>query len=330
MNKGGSCSGQLTLMDFVKTKPVKSIMYQCKPVAYLVYGEGDRERVDAFKRSFVDINFVDECNGQEEIDYVLLFISKKNLKNEKFLERFLDSYQYKNGEKIVGLIIDDEIYHQKNRMKLYKYYNKSFKRANQLIQSGTTNDDIRHIVGVYERSRQKVGDFLNEILHAEKVGCAEARFEEMLRRDTGKGHRIRMGSEKENKWMQENATTNVNYNYNYINNNCNIGENNNGNSGEVNSYGDYNIINSGVGKDELECLCDAVTSNIGALNEENQKRVKDMLVEVQTMYRDERKSPKDRLGKCLANVAAMFTIINGVPNAVEQLQQLQTFLMTHL
>lgn len=324
MNKGGSCSGQLTLMDFVKTKPVKSIMYQCKPVAYLVYGECDRERVNAFRQCFVDVEFIDECNRREQVDYVLLFISKKTLKNEMFLERFLDSYQYKNGKKILGFIIDNEIYYQKSRMKLYKYYEKRYKRANKLIQSGTTNDDIRHVMGIYERSRQKVGDYLNEILYADKGICAENRFEELLRDDTGKGHRIRMGSETENKGMQENSTMNVNYN------NCYIRESNNGNSGEVNSYGDYNVINRGIGKDELECLCDAVTGNISALNEENQKRVKDMLVEVQTMYRDERQSPKDRLGKCLTNVATMLTIIKALPNAVEQLQKLQTFLMTHL
>lgn len=324
MNKDSSCPGQITLMDIYKYKPAKNKMYQWKPVTYIICGESDRERVVAFKNCFVDINFVDDCNEQDEIDYVLLFVSKKNLKDEKFLERFLNSYQNKKCKKIVGFIIDDEIRDPKNRMKLYKYYDKSFMRANQLMQKGISNDDIRRIWGIYEKSRQKIGDYLNEILHEEKRICAEDQFEEQLREDTGKGHRIRMSSEKENKGMQEKLTTNVGNIYN----NCTI-EENNGNSRVVHSYGDNNNINNGIGKDELECLCDAVTSNISSLNEENQKKVKDMLVEVQKMYR-EKQSPKDRLGKCLKNVATMLTIINGLPNAVEQLQQLQTFLITNL
>ena len=53
----------------------------------------------------------------------------------------------------------------------------------------------------------------------------------------------------------------------------------------------------------------------------------DIITEI---YKDEKQKPKDRLGKCLKNVATMLTIINGLPNAMEQLQQLQTFLITNL
>lgn len=330
MNKDSSCPGQITLMDIYKYKPAKNKMYQRKPVTYIICGESDRDMVVAFKNCFVDINFVDDCNEQDEIDYVLLFISKKDLKDEKFLERFLNSYQNKKCKKIVGFIIDDEIREPKNRMKLYKYYDKRFMRANQLIQKGISNDDIRRIGVIYEKSRQKVGDYLNDILNGEKRICAEDQFEEQLREDTGKGHRIRMGSEKENKGMQENPTMNVNYNNNNYNYNCSFRDNNNGNSGGVNSYGDNNNINNGIGKDGLECLCDVIIGNISSLDEENKKNMRDMLEEVKEIYKDEKQKPKDRLGKCLKNVATMLTIINGLPNAMEQLQQLQTFLITNL
>lgn len=99
----------------------------------------------------------------------------------------------------------------------------------------------------------------------------------------------------------------------------------------VTNIGDKNTviqINSGKA-DELESITRGIMENLSGLKDKDA----DGIIDVVDMVREELAKPKpkeSRLKNCLALIAPMFTVANGVPTLVDNLQRLVDYITLFL
>lgn len=105
------------------------------------------------------------------------------------------------------------------------------------------------------------------------------------------------------------------------------------NGGQVNIAKDNaNIIatqNNGINGNELDNILKGIMDNLSSL----QKEDADEIIDVVEMVKEEliKTEPKiSRLKNCLALIAPMFTIANGVPALANNLQKLQDFILQYI
>ena len=105
------------------------------------------------------------------------------------------------------------------------------------------------------------------------------------------------------------------------------------NGGQVNVASGNATINAtqnnGVNGKELDDIIKGIIENLTDLKKEDA----DEIVDVIEMAREELIKPEpkvSRLRNCLALIAPMFTIANGIPTLVANLQKLQEFISLHI
>lgn len=85
------------------------------------------------------------------------------------------------------------------------------------------------------------------------------------------------------------------------------------------------IQNNGISVDELDDIIKGIMGNISDLQQEDADKIKDVV----EMAKEELTKPEPRVGRlksCLSLIASMFTIANGIPTLVSNLQRLQEFI----
>lgn len=83
--------------------------------------------------------------------------------------------------------------------------------------------------------------------------------------------------------------------------------------------------NNGINANELDEIINAITDNLSDLNEEDADSIRDIV----DMAKDELEKPESkvsRLKNCLALIAPMFTIANGIPTLTDNLQKLVDYI----
>lgn len=117
---------------------------------------------------------------------------------------------------------------------------------------------------------------------------------------------------------------------NSINNNSMII---NMNGGQLNFARDNATINAtqnnGINGNELDDIIKGIMENLSELKKEDADEIADII----EMAKDELTKPEpkvSRLRNCLALIASMFTIANGIPTLADNLQKLQEFISLYI
>lgn len=87
----------------------------------------------------------------------------------------------------------------------------------------------------------------------------------------------------------------------------------------------YAIQNNGVNTNELDSIIKDITENLSDLKEENAEEIRDVV----DMAKEELVKPEpkvSRLRNCVTLIAPMFTIANGIPDLVSNLQRLVDYI----
>lgn len=105
------------------------------------------------------------------------------------------------------------------------------------------------------------------------------------------------------------------------------------NGGQVNVASGNATINAtqnnGVSASELDDIIKGITDNLSKLEKENADEIADVVEMAKNEL--EKSEPKaSRLRNCLALIAPMFTIANGIPTLVTNLQRLQEYISSYI
>ncbi len=91
--------------------------------------------------------------------------------------------------------------------------------------------------------------------------------------------------------------------------------------------GNVNAIqNNGIGNNELDAIIGEIKNNLSELKKEDAEEIMDIV----DMAREELAKPQpkvSRLRNCIALIAPMMTIVNGIPTLSSNLQKFQEFIM---
>lgn len=105
------------------------------------------------------------------------------------------------------------------------------------------------------------------------------------------------------------------------------------NGGQVNVASGNAIIhatqNNGVSASELDNIIKGIMSNLSTLKTEDADEIADVV----EMAKNELMKPEPRVSRlrnCLTLIAPMFTIANGIPTLVANLQKLQEYIILHI
>lgn len=101
------------------------------------------------------------------------------------------------------------------------------------------------------------------------------------------------------------------------------------NGGQFNYAKDNATINAtqnnGVSADELDRIIKGIMENLSGLKQEDADSIRDIV----DMANEELKKPEPRVSRlrnCLTLIAPMFTVVNGIPILVSNLQKLTDFI----
>ena len=89
------------------------------------------------------------------------------------------------------------------------------------------------------------------------------------------------------------------------------------------------IQNNGINGNELDDIIKGIMENLARIKKEDADEIEDLV----KMVRDELVKPEpkaSRLRKCLTLVAPMFTIANGIPMLMNNLQKLQNIIVQYI
>lgn len=87
--------------------------------------------------------------------------------------------------------------------------------------------------------------------------------------------------------------------------------------------------NNGISANELDCIIKGIMDNLSGLEEDDADRIRDIV----DMAKDELEKPEpkvSRLKNCLALIAPMITVANGVPVLVGNLQRLMDYVTPYI
>lgn len=87
----------------------------------------------------------------------------------------------------------------------------------------------------------------------------------------------------------------------------------------------YATQNNGVTANELDSIIKGIMNNLSGLKEEDADSIRDIV----DMAKDELEKPEpkvSRLKNCLSLIAPMFTVANGIPTLVDNLQKLMDYI----
>ena len=87
--------------------------------------------------------------------------------------------------------------------------------------------------------------------------------------------------------------------------------------------------NNGANANQLNDIIKGIMENLSGLNKENADEITDVV----DMVKEELSKPEpkpSRLRNCLTLIAPMFTVANGIPTLVENLQKLVDYVMPYI
>ncbi|MBD8919701.1 hypothetical protein DXD13_08820 [Agathobacter rectalis] len=94
--------------------------------------------------------------------------------------------------------------------------------------------------------------------------------------------------------------------------------------------GNVNAIqNNGIGNNELDAIIGEIKNNLSELKKEDAEEIMDIV----DMAREELAKPQpkvSRLRNCIALIAPMMTIANGIPTLSSNLQKFGEFIMNYI
>lgn len=94
--------------------------------------------------------------------------------------------------------------------------------------------------------------------------------------------------------------------------------------------GNVNAIqNNGIGNNELDAIIGKIKNNLSELKKEDAEEIMDIV----DMAREELAKPQpkvSRLRNCIALIAPMMTIANGIPTLSSNLQKFGEFIMNYI
>lgn len=96
----------------------------------------------------------------------------------------------------------------------------------------------------------------------------------------------------------------------------------------INANGNATVTvnqNNGISANELDCIIKGIMDNLSGLDENDADRIRDIV----DMAKDELEKPEpkvSRLKNCLALIAPMITVANGVPALAGNLQRLMEYI----
>lgn len=91
----------------------------------------------------------------------------------------------------------------------------------------------------------------------------------------------------------------------------------------------YATQNNGVSASELDNIIKGIVDNLSDLKEEDAESIKDVV----DMAKEELAKPEPKVGRlrsCITLIAPMFTIANGIPALVHNLQKLVDYIMPYI
>lgn len=334
MKKNSNCAGQMVFEFAVhKTRQNETIKYPVDPKVYLLFDKKDASRIENFKQNFTGIKYIESKEFYAGFaDYILIFLSMEGLMNEEFLKAYMDVDDNIDNGKMIGLIIDDDLRKLERRFELYEFYHNMFLKICDFKKENGSNADIRRCGDIYERCSEKIGEFLDKTLNNEKNKriCAEDIFELCLKNDGKNGLRIDHSKKVDCKNVEEGKIMETKNEYN--NYNCTIVNADKSNQISFNEGSEnFSVIQkNGIEEGELINMCDALVNEIHILNEEDRSEFKKLIEQIKEEFGDSQKSKENKLTKCLKLIVPMLTIANGTPTLCENIQNLQSFLMTHI
>lgn len=108
------------------------------------------------------------------------------------------------------------------------------------------------------------------------------------------------------------------------------------NGGQVNIANDsstmnieQNNYNNGLDANQLNDIIKGIMENLSGLNKEDA----DVIADTVDMVKEELEKPEPKAGRlrnCLTLIAPMFTVANGMPTLVENLQKLVDYVMPYI
>lgn len=105
------------------------------------------------------------------------------------------------------------------------------------------------------------------------------------------------------------------------------------NGGQVNLASDNSTVNvnqnNGINENELDNIIKGIMNNLSTLKKEDADEIVD-IIQI-TKEELEKAEPKvSRLKNCINLIAPMFTIVNGIPSLVNNLQKLADYITRYI
>lgn len=257
-------------------------------------------------------------------------ILKEGISEDAFCANYNDEYEYEwfyIGREIeifyTKLGIDYSIIAERKAIKYDSEYETAYK--NYLIQDAwheleQIEDDTKFIYGVY---------VLSKILIGKKQNSLKKDFDELINKLIYENYSIKEETEVNNNFKEMDENSDEKRKMIHMSKGATF----NISGGQINISNDNATINAtqnnGVGVDKIEDIIKGITENLSRLDSKEANKLADIL----DMAKDELTKPEpkvSRLRNCLALLAPMFTVSNGIPTLEMNLHRLHDFIMQYI
>lgn len=242
------------------------------------------------------------------------FVTTSESKTVTAHEIFNNNYHIsEKNNRIIPLIIDDELYKPIEKTKMIKKLQKEIDEYEKAYFDGNYNGDIAEELRKMQRILETIKSFVNLSLDRNKT--IDKHYSKKIRDYIKYDSKMDVKLKEENKGKENrNMTVIVN-------------------GGQANIASDHATIhatqNNGIYTNELDSIIKGIMENLSDLEKENADEIADIV----ELAKDELSKPKpkvSRLRNCLTLIAPMFTIANGIPTLTANLQKLREFIIQYI
>lgn len=249
-----------------------------------------------------------------EVTYMVVLVSR-DLLYDWTLMRILDDNYYigEKNNRIIPLIIEEWLYKPIEKNKMIKDLQKEIDEYEKECFDGNYNGDTAEELRNMQRILETVKGFVNLSLDRNKI--MDKHFSKKIRDYIKYDSKMDVKLKKE-----ENGKENRNMTVIVNGGQANIA---NGNSTI------HATQNNGINANELDNIIKGIMENVSDLQQEDA----DKIIDAVEMAKEEltKTEPRaNRLKSCLALIAPLFTIANGIPTLASNLQKLQEFINLHI
>lgn len=263
------------------------------------------------KRSISEFStfYEKEINVFREVTYMIVLVSENFLNNWQAMETLLCNYKtQESNEKIIPLIVDDLFYNPIEKTKAIKKLEDEINQCAKEYFDENYNGDIAEDLRKMQRIAAMIKEFIKFSLKRDKKSdnTLSLRIRNYVKHDMGID--LDKGGHKD----MENYNSTVNINCEQIN--------------IAHENATINVIqNKGVNTSELESIIKGIMANLSKLKQEDADKITDLVEMVQTELAQSKPKP-GRLKNCLALIAPMLSVANGIPELTANLNGLQEFI----